>query len=680
MSTEVLSAARELGWSIIPVGLDKRPLISSWKPYQTRKPNADELKTWVGKNPAGWAVITGNVSKLAIIDFDGDIGIETMNKMGLSPHVKTGSGGFHLYVNYPADREIKTLNSKSKKELGELYPGLDVRGMGGYAIFYGKNAHGDYEWLRPMEPDEPSVLPIDLRRYLGFEKPLPNGTIAPEKWHKAENMESDLADRLLSKYLDESKNGRNDAGFALACQLRDNNYTESAASLVMRDYASRVSAFNTKGQNEPYTEKEALTSLRKAFERSPRQPWQRDVERVLIPKHKRPEPQEFLDIIPEASFLDLYSQYCLSITDAPAEFHLANGLSVISSIIGNRIWFDAWGEHVYPNMWQVILAPSGFFRKTTSMKLGMKLVKRARPQAILANDFTREKLVDTLSEKQFGVIPVWEFGALLQNIGREYNSGLKEFLTEIYDTGDYTRDTRSSGSVKIEGCALSIIAGSTIDWIIDRINGGDLRSGFLARFLFWPATRKNGWRGFGDTANVTINASMLSFVDCLAEMKGEATFDAEVIVLYNAWLREHENEVNTHALPVELQGFYTRIGTYVLKLAVLYQLSLSLSLEVTMEAMSYAIKLAEYLKSHLIRLIEDELVFTRDGKEIKRIKEIIQSAGTIERAELVRKAKMQSRRLDGLLMTLQQGEELVTEKIRKEGSHKSSLFYTIKTS
>ncbi len=36
--TAILKAAVDSGFSLIPVGLDKRPRVSTWKPYQARRP------------------------------------------------------------------------------------------------------------------------------------------------------------------------------------------------------------------------------------------------------------------------------------------------------------------------------------------------------------------------------------------------------------------------------------------------------------------------------------------------------------------------------------------------------------------------------------------------------------------------------------------------------------------
>ena len=58
---------------------------------------------------------------------------------------------------------------------------------------------------------------------------------------------------------------RNQIGFHLACQLRDDGLSESEAREVMLSYVDQVGEGKT-----PYTAKEALTSLKSAYSRPPR--------------------------------------------------------------------------------------------------------------------------------------------------------------------------------------------------------------------------------------------------------------------------------------------------------------------------------------------------------------------------------------------------------------------------
>lgn len=77
-----------------------------------------------------------------------------------------------------------------------------------------------------------------------------------------------LVDYLLSRALEKAQPGaRNDTGFWLACQLRDNRIPEAEARQVMMEYVRRVP-----GGGRDYTEQEALASLRQAYRTPARTP------------------------------------------------------------------------------------------------------------------------------------------------------------------------------------------------------------------------------------------------------------------------------------------------------------------------------------------------------------------------------------------------------------------------
>ena len=261
------------GWSIIPTNTNKQPLVTSWKPYQTRKPTDEELAAWSKRSPQSWAVITGAISGIITLDFDGAAGIATMQALKLQPHRRTPSGGFHVDFKHPGFR-VPTLNSKTKRELGEKWPGLDIRADGGYACFTGRTDKGQYVWLDESEPYSLDILPRDLAQYLGLVEKAPpptNGIVMPKQHRSNGRVDSDL---LIGRALEQVRStGRNNSGFWLATQLRDNNYSQAEAENIMRHYASRCPSTNTKGQIESYGANEIMATVHEVFSKSPREPW-----------------------------------------------------------------------------------------------------------------------------------------------------------------------------------------------------------------------------------------------------------------------------------------------------------------------------------------------------------------------------------------------------------------------
>ena len=264
--------ALELGWSIMPANISKKPMLTSWKPYQSRRPSPEEFQKWIKMNPPRWAVITGMVSGRITLDFDGEPGCETMRKLEIQPHRKSPGGGFHADFTHPG-WHVPTLNAKISEELGARWPGLDIRGDGGYVLFSG----GGYQWLRGPEPHPLDILPADLRQFLGLMQP-PAATsppTAPASSNGQPKNGQPAAGELLAIALSRiPHDGRNGAGFWLATQLRDNRYGESDARNVLQQYRAQCPAANKKGERESYTEAELLATLGQVYSRIPREPWQ----------------------------------------------------------------------------------------------------------------------------------------------------------------------------------------------------------------------------------------------------------------------------------------------------------------------------------------------------------------------------------------------------------------------
>jgi phage/plasmid-associated DNA primase len=292
---QIVIDAVNRGWSIFPVDETKKPPLLgflnkkgeparlAWKQYQKERASVEQIIQWQNQfNPSGWAVITGAISKLIILDGDGEPGRNTFEGLGLNPHRRTGSGGFHVDFEHPG-WHVPTLNSKSKIELGKRWPGLDIRADGGYAVFCGRNESGQYEWLRePGSLESLNILPDTLRDFLGLlcppgEKLAENSKLnatprsQSTRWGSARCSVADIA---LEKYLGEaSLRGRDNACFDLACQLRDNNYSQSEAENYCMEFARRTHTSNQKGQTEPFTEADACAKVASAFSYSAREPW-----------------------------------------------------------------------------------------------------------------------------------------------------------------------------------------------------------------------------------------------------------------------------------------------------------------------------------------------------------------------------------------------------------------------
>ena len=112
----------ERGWNLVPLN-GKVPKLKGWPEL----PPTTEAVAIDYSKQGNIGIRTGKISNLAVIDVDLK-GLEHLPalKLPLTPRVRTGSGGLHLYFRYP---EGGLSNSTSK-----IVQGIDVKAEGGQVV------------------------------------------------------------------------------------------------------------------------------------------------------------------------------------------------------------------------------------------------------------------------------------------------------------------------------------------------------------------------------------------------------------------------------------------------------------------------------------------------------------------------------------------------------------------
>ena len=165
-----LSVAEEtaaLGFRIFPVEpRGKRPLVKNWPNVATT--DLSQIRAWWAKWPdANMGMACGKKSGVFVIDVDVNNGKNGNSSLGdlfsrvdyPVPETResiTGSGGRHLFYQYPIDREVRNKQN--------ILPGLDVRGEGGYVVLPPSihESGRSYAWASTRESIECPDPVLDL--------------------------------------------------------------------------------------------------------------------------------------------------------------------------------------------------------------------------------------------------------------------------------------------------------------------------------------------------------------------------------------------------------------------------------------------------------------------------------------------------------------------------------------
>jgi hypothetical protein len=170
MKNKMLNSALEYqkrGLSVIPVGKNKTPLIQ-WQKYQNERAGEAQIKNWWKQWPdANIGLITGAISRLAVVDLDEmDIAKEALEPLIpdslIFPIASTPSGGQHYYFKCPDDK----LSNNSR-----TVTGCDLRANGGFIICPpSTNGNGKaYTWQEGLSIHQVELPPLP-QAYLSFIK------------------------------------------------------------------------------------------------------------------------------------------------------------------------------------------------------------------------------------------------------------------------------------------------------------------------------------------------------------------------------------------------------------------------------------------------------------------------------------------------------------------------------
>ncbi|MDD2332272.1 MAG: DUF3987 domain-containing protein, partial [Candidatus Cloacimonetes bacterium] len=191
-----------------------------------------------------------------------------------------------------------------------------------------------------------------------------------------------------------------------------------------------------------------------------------------------------------------YLAQCDTITDACSGAKLSAVLPVIVCNIGNRVYMMNNSSRLYCNVWSMIIGPSSISRKTTVIRLAKNLIdpweeslteleiEEYLKSTLLMTDVTMAKFLQMLSLNPNRLFMQSEVSAWLKTMNRNWNSGMKQALTDLYDGVD--KDiVNMDRCERIRKPAFSIVAGTTEGWFMDELkSNADQQSGFLQRFIY----------------------------------------------------------------------------------------------------------------------------------------------------------------------------------------------------
>lgn len=151
------------GWSILPVRpSEKRPLMQNWLQYTHQRADQKTVDSWFSSlKGIGVGMVTGKISNIVVLDVEHDCPIpirELLKKYPTSLISRSGSGGFHLFYQYPVN--VTKVSNRVK-----IFEGADLRADGGFIVLPPTmHPNGNrYEWVKEGVPGAFPLALLDMK-------------------------------------------------------------------------------------------------------------------------------------------------------------------------------------------------------------------------------------------------------------------------------------------------------------------------------------------------------------------------------------------------------------------------------------------------------------------------------------------------------------------------------------
>jgi hypothetical protein len=375
-----------------------------------------------------------------------------------------------------------------------------------------------------------------------------------------------------------------------------------------------------------------------------------------------------------SDWIDAFMDYSNN-SEPPASFRLWTAISVLSATLQRKCKLP-WGTLTfYPNMYVVLVAPSGKARKGTAMGFADELLEGLGVK-LAAESTTRESLIQALAEANDNTIDLdgsvnmhsslTVFAPELTVFLGYNNHALMSDLTDWYDCRSrWTYRTKNMGTDEITGVYVTLFGATTPELIRTTMPLDAIGGGLTSRMIF-VFERKKGKivpAPFQTDAELELFKKLQADLERIHTLRGEFKVTRSYLDHWTDWYTAQEDNppFNDH----RFAGYIERRPNHVKKLAMICNASRTDKMIIDRTDLERAI---EILKFTEVKMVD---TFSGVGKSnnadvLTRVMNEIGTRGSMLKQDLVKMFYFDAdaRTMDSVIETLKSMNFL---QIRQEG-------------
>lgn len=313
-------------------------------------------------------------------------------------------------------------------------------------------------------------------------------------------------------------------------------------------------------------------------------------------------------------WLKAYQDYTIA-SEAPAAFHFWVGVSTIAGALRRRVWIDQIYFRWVPNFYIILVAPPGIVNKSTTIDVGMRLLKQIDGVKFAPESTTWQSLIQHIAESRTIIedpingatpaccvtIPISELGTFLAMDEQK----MVDHLVSLWDgkIGEFEKSTKTQGKDTIVNPWINIVAGTTPAWINGNFPQYMIGGGFTSRCIFVFANEKRQFVAYPKLAAAhdtsELRFKLVEDLQRISELVGEYELDKGAIEFGSAWYQDLFTNTPVHLRTDDMGGYLARKQTHVHKLAMVLAAAEGDEMVITERILRKAVALVDSVETNL---------------------------------------------------------------------------------
>lgn len=353
-------------------------------------------------------------------------------------------------------------------------------------------------------------------------------------------------------------------------------------------------------------------------------------------------------------WLEAYLTYTDN-SESPLSYHTWCGLSVIAGALQRRIYLK-WGlgQVIYPNLYVVLIGPSGRTRKGVALGIAKDFLKQIKTISIAPESSSGRQAMILAMKRSFinfqdptdGKVKfhcaITAFSEELSVFLGQGDIAYLSNLTDWYDSkDDWEYETVGRGKDTLQGLCLNLMGGTAPDWIQSMIPPEAVGGGFTSRVIFVVEERKRKIvpEHFVTDAEKELQGKLVRDLERISKLAGAVEFTDEGKKLYTDWYIQQDTELSLGRPVIDdtrFAGYCERRATHIRKLMMLCSASRGDDLTIRAEDFHRAKGLLEAVEVKMGKTFGG-FGKARNSDVAELIKDYIQKMGITTRKSLMQK-------------------------------------------